>query len=115
MENQDGTHVLENSDKGGQKMPFGNGTGPTGNGPMTGRKMGYCAGFNAPGSWNSGQNSGIGRGRGFRQRFFRNFYPAAEPDAQIAPDQNQPADNQAISELQARIENLEKILENMKK
>ena len=30
-------------------MPFGDGTGPRGMGPMTGRGAGYCAGFGMPG------------------------------------------------------------------
>jgi len=30
-------------------MPFGDGTGPRGMGPMTGRGTGYCAGFSQPG------------------------------------------------------------------
>jgi hypothetical protein len=30
-------------------MPFGNGTGPAGMGPMTGRGLGYCAGYSVPG------------------------------------------------------------------
>jgi len=30
-------------------MPRGNGTGPMGAGPMTGRAAGYCAGFATPG------------------------------------------------------------------
>ncbi|MDI3534182.1 MAG: hypothetical protein PWQ82_547 [Thermosediminibacterales bacterium] len=30
-------------------MPRGDGTGPRGLGPMTGRGMGYCAGFPVPG------------------------------------------------------------------
>lgn len=30
-------------------MPFGNGTGPTGMGPMTGRAAGFCAGYPVPG------------------------------------------------------------------
>jgi len=30
-------------------MPFGDGTGPRGMGPMTGRGVGYCAGFVQPG------------------------------------------------------------------
>ena len=30
-------------------MPFGDGTGPRGMGPMTGRGAGYCAGFGRPG------------------------------------------------------------------
>jgi len=30
-------------------MPFGDGTGPMGLGPMTGRGAGFCAGFARPG------------------------------------------------------------------
>jgi len=30
-------------------MPRGDGTGPAGQGPMTGRATGYCAGYNMPG------------------------------------------------------------------
>ncbi len=48
-------------------MPRGDGTGPMGMGPMTGRAMGYCAGYAAPGFANAG--FGMGRGRGFRQMY----------------------------------------------
>ena len=34
-------------------MPAGNGTGPLGLGPMTGRAAGYCAGYSMPGYMNS--------------------------------------------------------------
>ena len=33
-------------------MPFGDGTGPRGMGPMSGRGAGYCAGFGQPGFTN---------------------------------------------------------------
>ena len=33
-------------------MPFGDGTGPRGMGPMSGRGAGYCAGFGRPGFTN---------------------------------------------------------------
>jgi hypothetical protein len=33
-------------------MPFGDGTGPVGAGPMTGRAAGFCAGFPVPGYMN---------------------------------------------------------------
>jgi len=49
-------------------MPRGDGTGPAGQGSMTGRAMGYCAGFNAPGFMNGGFGRGFGRGRGFAWR-----------------------------------------------
>jgi len=47
-------------------MPRGDGTGPAGMGPMTGRAAGYCAGYSAPGFMNPipGGGFGLGRGRG---------------------------------------------------
>jgi len=56
-------------------MPQGDRTGPNGQGSMTGRRMGFCAGSNAPGFANSGfvrgtgRGFGRGRGFGFRQAF----------------------------------------------
>lgn len=55
-------------------MPAGDGTGPMGAGSMTGRGMGYCSGFQAPGFANAGFGRGsagrgavpFGRGRGNR-------------------------------------------------
>jgi len=41
-------------------MPFGDGTGPRGMGPMTGRGAGFCAGFPAPGFANPIPRAGIG-------------------------------------------------------
>jgi len=48
-------------------MPGGDGTGPAGLGPMTGRAAGYCAGFPVPGYANPIPGRGLwgwGRGRG---------------------------------------------------
>lgn len=52
-------------------MPFGDGTGPRGMGPMTGRGAGYCIGVIRPGfdvpafskGW-FGLSRGLGRGAG---------------------------------------------------
>lgn len=80
-------------------MPGGNGTGPAGAGPMTGRGMGFCAGYSVPGYANFGGGRGMGmgmgmgrggrmgRGRGFGQGFGQGFgwagnvnpYPAPQP------------------------------------
>jgi hypothetical protein len=53
-------------------MPRGDGTGPRGTGPMTGRAAGYCAGFDMPGYADpvpgGRMGSGFGRGRGFAGR-----------------------------------------------
>ena len=47
-------------------MPWGNGTGPAGMGPMTGRGAGFCAGYSVPGYANpvGGGGYGFGFGRG---------------------------------------------------
>ncbi|RLD16036.1 MAG: hypothetical protein DRI22_01695, partial [Caldiserica bacterium] len=83
-------------------MPWGDGTGPLGLGPMTGRAAGYCAGYPVPGYMNPipgrgfwgwgrgwgwfGRGFGFwGRGRGWRWRWFWRFpfwggvYPAYTP------------------------------------
>ncbi|MGQ9824812.1 MAG: DUF5320 domain-containing protein [Desulfotomaculales bacterium] len=71
-------------------MPAGDRTGPYGAGPLTGRGMGYCAGFPYPGwmnrSWGGGFGRSWGAGRGFfgyrrRGRWWRNtfFAPACPP------------------------------------
>lgn len=51
-------------------MPRGDGTGPMGMGPMTGRGAGFCAGFVMPGYMNPAVGMGYGRGRGFRRMFW---------------------------------------------
>jgi len=63
-------------------MPWGDGTGPWGLGPMTGRGFGYCAGYPHPGfvvpfprggRWFWWGRGFWGRGRGWRW-FWRFFY-----------------------------------------
>ena len=48
-------------------MPRGDGTGPMGMGPMTGRAAGFCAGYGVPGYVNpfGGRGFGGGLNRGF--------------------------------------------------
>jgi hypothetical protein len=54
-------------------MPRGDGTGPRGQGAMTGRGAGYCSGFEMPGYANPlpgrGFGMGFGGGRGWRNCF----------------------------------------------
>ena len=72
-------------------MPRGDGRGPNGMGPMTGRRLGYCAGYESPG-FTKGEPRGVyGFGRGFGRGFggghrrgfgyngfSNNYYPAAQ-------------------------------------
>lgn len=53
-------------------MPRGDRTGPNGQGPMTGRRMGSCVGNNIPGL-DSDSGGRAGFGRGMRNGFFRSF------------------------------------------
>jgi len=48
-------------------MPGGDHTGPWGQGPLTGRAAGYCAGYDRPGTSNCFPTSR----RGYGRRFFR--------------------------------------------
>lgn len=60
-------------------MPRGDRTGPDGSGSMTGRALGFCAGFSAPGFLNnSAGRAFLGRGRSFSGggRGRRNMYYA---------------------------------------
>lgn len=60
-------------------MPAGDGTGPAGAGPMTGRGAGYCAGYPVPGYMNPGAGfgwgRGFGRGRGWRNQYYATGLP----------------------------------------
>jgi hypothetical protein len=50
-------------------MPGGDRTGPVGQGPRTGRGLGFCAGFDNPGYMNQGWGKGFGGGRGWGRGF----------------------------------------------
>jgi hypothetical protein len=66
-------------------MPRGDGTGPAGMGPMTGRAAGFCAGYPVPGYmnpvggrgfWGGGRGfGGRGGGRGWRHWFYATGMP----------------------------------------
>lgn len=60
-------------------MPRGDKTGPYGDGPMTGRRLGNCAGNDSrgfeilPGNFSGGYGRGFGRGRGMGNRFGQGY------------------------------------------
>jgi len=64
-------------------MPWGDGTGPMGFGPRTGRGAGYCAGYGVPGYMNPGVGAaprwgwryGAGRGWGWRNMYWATGLP----------------------------------------
>ena len=99
-------------------MPLGDRTGPSGMGPGTGRAMGYCYGFDAPGytrgpgrgmgrgGW-SGYGRGMGRGRGFMagrgQGFYGQGYTPGYPGITPAIDRED-----EMKMLKAQMESLER-------
>lgn len=88
-------------------MPKGNGTGPAGTGPMSGRGAGYCAGNNAPG-WQA-PGGGAGKQRGFRRSgkprgFFRGHAQHAVASAEATMLQGK------IDDLHAKLTSLEQQL-----
>jgi len=102
-------------------MPLGDRRGPWGLGPMTGRGLGYCAGYAQPGYMNSyrggfGYRRGFGRGFGFRfGRSLFSYFPyenvplehLAKNEAELLRSQAEILKNQ-LENIQKRIEVLEK-------
>ncbi len=80
-------------------MPRGDGTGPDGFGPMTGRGAGFCAGYAVPGFRNPGFGRGLGRG--LRRGFVR-----AAPINRIVPVQ-QPTKEQERQYLENEVNMIE--------
>lgn len=75
-------------------MPGGDQTGPRGQGAMTGRGMGFCAGYNVPGYMNPGYNprarGGFGFGRGMGRGNRWGFYATGQPGWARGRDYNAP-------------------------
>jgi len=104
-------------------MPRGNGTGPMGAGPMTGRAAGYCAGFTTPGFANQagygafgrgmGRGAG-GRGRGIGGGFRNRFYaPEAMKAPTISVDQEKEYLKNEAKVLENELEMLKKRLDEL--
>ena len=98
-------------------MPQGDGTGPAGQGSMTGRGMGYCAGYDAPGFVNSGfrrgMGRGLGRGRGFALRAGAIPMQQVQP-AVITEEQEKQFLEQELVALKEEIKEIEKKLKGIK-
>ena len=85
-------------------MPQGDGTGPAGQGPMTGRGMGYCAGYDVP---------RFGRGRGFAWRA-RAMPPQRFQPAVITEEQEKQFLEQELTALKEEMKEIEKRLKGIK-
>lgn len=111
-------------------MPGGDRTGPAGFGPMSGRALGYCAGYEIPGFSNPGfgRGYGFGRGRGGGGRGWRNqFYAtgltawqrAAGVGAAVAPYglpvPTAQADVQNVDAVKAQAKSIESTLDGIRR
>ena len=108
-------------------MPQGDGTGPLGQGPMTGRAAGYCAGFQMPGYMNPmpghgwgmgrgwGHGRGWGRGRGWRYGYYPMVVPGAPPVYGVAPGYPPLPAEQEVHALRAQAEHFEGTLGEIRK
>ena len=100
-------------------MPGGDGTGPQGLGPRTGRAAGYCAQYPVPGYANPNLGRGFyrGGGRGRRNLYYatgltgwqRGAYSYPPPVVQAIPKE------QEVVELKNEAEYLENELKEIKK
>lgn len=78
-------------------MPYKNGTGPYGQGPMTGRGMGPCAR-----GMRSMHNRGMGRGYGFRRGMGRGMGMGFVPPVFEAPTKEMLQSQKAMLEAELK-------------
>lgn len=90
-------------------MPQGDGTGPKGAGPLTGRRLGYCAGFNTPGFANA---AGRGFGRGLRRRLA--FTQQVQEPIVLTQDEEKQILEENLKNMQQEIESIQSRLKELK-
>ena len=98
-------------------MPRGDRTGPAGQGPMSGRGLGFCAGYSSAGFTRGygagmGYGGGFGRGRGFGRGFgyYRDFPQQAVATAPETNIESLKNEAQSLSDrLKAVLDNIEKL------
>ena len=95
-------------------MPYGDGTGPMGYGPMTGRAAGYCAGYGAPGYMTPTPGWGWGfGGRGRGGRGFRRWAWAPRAYAPPMGSPYSPPPGQELEMLKSQAEQLKATLDDI--
>lgn len=119
-------------------MPFGDRRGPYGDGPRTGRGLGYCSGYDSPGytknfprMWmrsgrtlsflNFGRCSGyFGRGRGWRNMFYATGLPgwarySSYQNFEQVPEKEKEFLENQVSFLENQIESIKRRLAEIEK
>ena len=115
----------------GVEVPRGDGTGPLGQGPMTGRGAGLCAGYSTPGyanswggrgmPWGQGWQRGIGRGwrlasyQGFPTFAGYAFAPPTEKAQLLALQSEAEHLKTSLAEVESLIQDLEQGDENQQR
>ena len=102
---------------GNYKMPYYDGTGPMGQGPMTGRGLGPCAEEAGP---RSRFGRGFGRGPGFRRRMSRGFEwhysrPTGYARNAYSKDEEKELLKEELEDLKVQKEEIEKRLKEIDK
>ena len=104
-------------------MPGGDGTGPAGMGPMTGRGFGYCsgtevAGFRRRGFGWGGFRGGRRGGRGWRNQFYATgltgWQRAAMDDLDTEAGSEDKPQDQKLAALEQQMENLSAMMEDIR-
>jgi len=116
-------------------MPGGDRTGPRGYGTRTGRGLGYCAGYDAPGyaygpgfgygrgggrgmAWGPGRGRGYGRGWGYREPIYPPFVataPVYAPRVPLEPVDKLTMLKQEKSYLESELKGIGNALEDISK
>ena len=99
-------------------MPRGDRMGPNSLGPMTGRGMGFCAGYDTPGYMNpsSGYGRECGRGFGMRRGFGAGFGRGYAYRAPAQPiEYREPTKEELLKEMEAEKADIEKAIQELKK
>ena len=103
-------------------MPSGNRTGPMGQGPRTGRSLGFCSGYDTPGYAKGfgmdmgrgfGRGMGMGRGAGFGRG--RNFGWLFSGLSQFFPWQQSVSKDDEIKLLKSQAELLSRTQADLEK
>ncbi len=100
-------------------MPFGDGTGPAGLGPMTGRGLGRCAGYSTPGylkgfgrGWGRGWGRGLGRSWRWRRWIDFGYYPWTNNQQLTKEEEKQILDDE-LKYLQEEMEEIKKRMKEL--
>ena len=104
-------------------MPRGDRTGPDGMGPMTGRGLGYCAGYESPGftkgvprggaGYGRGYGFGHTRGFGYGRGFYQNPYYGYHSYSYSKEDEEQMLSDE-LKMIKEQANNIEKRLDELK-